>query len=187
MEDIDLGAVEKNLLLKKSGVENYVYIMKNFKLLDVSNDSQFQKIYNYFYRLRLPSSDYYPSYYSFMENNKNNGDLTYEIVLTYLCSITGRVEASFSSKLLHTINPNMPILDANVLSQLCMKLNTTTSVNKLQVCINTYNKLCFWYENYLNTSNAKKVIEIFDNLYPNLDITDVKKIDFALWSLGVKK
>ena len=33
---------------------------------------------------------------------------------------------------------------------------------------------------------AKEVIRIFDNLYPNTSITNVKKIDIALWSMGKK-
>jgi len=53
--------------------------------------------------------------------------------------------------------------------------------------VTTYGVLENWFADYLKTQNAREVISLFNEIYPTVNITDVKKIDFALWSLGEKK
>lgn len=50
-----------------------------------------------------------------MQKNKSQSNLTYEKALVDLRELTHRVDYSFTSKLLHTINPNMPILDKHLM------------------------------------------------------------------------
>ena len=46
-----------------------------------------------------------------------------------------------------------------------------------------YDILCHRYAEYMATENAMDVIKVFDEIYPELEITNAKKIDFALWSI----
>lgn len=186
-QQFDLVLIEKSLPKKKSGIKKYFSIMSMLHNCDVSLDKEFQKLYNGFYRLRLPATEYYKQYFNYLEQNKNNKSLKFESVLEYVSYVTGRVEASFSSKILATINPDMPVWDNNVLSNLQIKKPVGDFKNKIIKSIIVYGKLCNYYKEFLNTNNAKQIIKLFDNMFPEYNqITDIKKIDLAIWSLGVK-
>lgn len=187
IELIDIESVKKSLPLKDNGIKNYIYIMNLLHQCNVSKNEDFKKKYNGFYRLRLPSSNYYDFYYEYMEKNKYNTSLTFEDVVTTLSKTTGRIEASFSSKLLATINPDLPVWDANVLSNINIKAPKYNDKDKLDKTIKTYYNLKNWYKSYMQTKNAADIINLFDNIYPDYKITNIKKIDLALWSLGKSK
>ena len=80
------------------GLTKYNHIMAAIQNTDVSSDIEFQKRYNGFYRMRQRPAEYYSTYFNFMEKQKNR-DLTFEETLRYLHASLGRIEASFSSKL----------------------------------------------------------------------------------------
>jgi len=109
------------------------------------------------------------------------------IRLIHLHELTSRHEPSFASKLLATINPDKPVWDVNVLSNLSIKPPRYYAKNRLMEIVTTYGVLENWFADYLKTQNAREVISLFNEIYPTVNITDVKKIDFALWSLGEKK
>ena len=79
-------------------------------------DIDYQKNFNGYYRVRRDSS-WLKTFYDYMEKNKNNTDITFEDILCKLYSIPHNttkdmattVEASFSGKILATINPNNPV------------------------------------------------------------------------------
>lgn len=171
---------------RKNGVEKYIEIMNLLHNCDVSNNNEFQKMYNGFYRMRQRKKEFYQTYFYFLENNKSSHSLKFEDVLSFLYASFSRIEASFSSKLLATINPSMPIWDKNVMSNLSIKTPTYGCKNRFNKTIETYYTLNNWYKNYLDTDNAKRTIWVFDEIFPNNQISDTKKIDFALWSLGQK-
>jgi len=160
--------------------------MNSLHNCDVSKTQDFQKLFNDFYRMRQRSREFYQQFYNYFELHKSI-DVKFENVLMYLHTSTLRYEPSFSSKLLATINPNMPIWDANVLSNLSIKPPGYSQKNRLNAIIKTYRSLGNWHSKYLNTQNAIDVMDVFDKIYPGIRITNVKKIDFVLWSLGYKK
>ena len=160
------------------GITKYNKIMAQVYAIDVSADSEFQKFYNGFYRMRQRTADFYQTYYAFLEQNKGNPDLTFEEILTYLYEKTGAVHASFSSKLLATVNPNMPIWDKFVLQNLGLRTPYTYQKDRLQKTVQLYQQICDWYE----SEQAKEKLREFNELFPNVDISDVKKIDFILWA-----
>lgn len=49
--------------------------------------------------------------------------------------------------------------------------------------VDLYNSIIRWYEDFLPTDHAKKMIELFDDRYKGVDITDTKKIDLILWQI----
>ena len=91
------------------GIQKYTKLMQWVLETDVSRDMDFQRFYNGFYRMRQRNSAFYTSYYQFFEENKHNQQLTFEDILHYLYGQTGQIHASFSSKMLATIRPEMPI------------------------------------------------------------------------------
>ena len=160
------------------GIDKYHRIMKRVHEVDVSTDMEFQRFFNGFYRMRQRSADFYKCYYCFLEANKCNPSLTYEEVITHLYQETGSIHASFSSKLLATVNPNMPIWDKFVLQNLGLRTPYYYEKDRLQKTIQLYQQICDWYQ----TEEAIQKLQLFNELFPDVDISNVKKIDFVLWA-----
>ena len=132
--------------------------------------------------MRQRKAEFYEVYYDYMERMKTNQEsLTFEEVFLFIKQETGRCESSFSSKLLATLNPNKPVWDKFVLENLGIKKIYSGDSNREQKTIEAYNQICQWYENFMKSDNAKLIIGIFDELYPNTMITDTKKVDLFLW------
>ena len=111
------------------------------------------------------------------------GRYSFGRIITELYELTGNIEASFSSKMLATIDSSKPIWDQYVLHNLGLKLTGKTADEKLQNTIELYSKIEKWYDNYLSSAEGQRNIEVFDNLLPDYRwINDVKKIDCLLWS-----
>ena len=157
----------------------YVQIQEQVWSTDVSKDVSFQKKFNGFYRVRR-NITWQEQYYSLFEEAKK-APIPFEDVITYLYSM-GKVEASFGSKMVATINPNMPIWDQYVMTNVGITVSNKGS--RIQATVDAYDKLCDWYNHFLCTNNAKECLHLFDTLFPEYkSISDTKKIDFYLWTM----
>ena len=117
-----------------------------------------------------------------MENMKNSTNtLSFEEIFLFIQKESGRCESSFCSKLLATLDPNKPVWDMYVLENLGIKKIYSTASNREQKIVAAYNQICEWYEDFLKTDDAKLIIEIFDEMFPNVNVTDTKKVDLFLW------
>ncbi len=119
--------------------------------------------------------------YSYLEKNKNK-KTSFEKTLEFFLEKTNHFEASFSSKVVATIDPKFPIWDSEVLRRLNItRPNDADEKIKFKKTIETYNDIINWYSKFLKTKEAKEMIKIFDNKIGIVDISDIKKIDFILW------
>lgn len=175
--------VKQALPKVKIGLEKYKKILDGLNKTNVSTDKQFQKAYNGFFRVRQRPEDFYKEYYKFMELHKNDINLTFKEVLEHFCKLFNRIEASFSSKLLSIINPNMPVWDEFVLKNLNLRKPLYYEKNRIQKTIILYSKIINWYNDFIKTEEANQWIELFNSKYPNAKITNVKKIDLILWQI----
>jgi hypothetical protein len=64
---------------------------------------------------------------------------------------TGRLEASFASKLVATLNPSAPVIDRFVLQNFGLKLPSWSSRDREFRTVDIYRALCIAYESLLNT------------------------------------
>lgn len=169
----------------KTGMLKYKAIMDMIHNTDVSQDKDFRKKYNGFYRMGRRSSKYYRLYYSYMEEHKNDYELEIDEILTLIFNETKRCEISFCSKLLATINPNMPVWDQYVAKEhFGIHIPTYKSKkysSRLEMVLEKYNEYKKSYAEYMNSEEAKMIIRVFNQVYPDVDITDVKKVDLVLW------
>ncbi len=166
----------------KDGLEKYIEIMELLHKTDVSTDKDFQKKYNHFYRMRQRTSQYYQIYFDYMEQQKSKAkSLSFRDILLHIKNETNRCEASFSSKLLATLNPDMPVWDSNVLTNLGIKQIPSYAKDREQKIADVYEQICLWYDEFLKSDEASLVLQIFDEMFPNVNITNTKKVDFFLW------
>lgn len=160
-----------------AGLEKYCAIMERFRSVDVSKDADFQRLFNGYYRMRQRSSNFYAAFYSYLEQEKENRHLTFHEVLAHLYETTGILSPSFSSKLLATVRPEMPVWDQFVLKNLGLKAPYYYDKNRIQKTEALYQAICDWYE----TAEAKDRLNFFNSHFSDTSITDTKKIDLILW------
>lgn len=177
---MDLLHISKSLDKIGSGLEKYNYIMDRLYKTNTFEDKEFQRKFNAFYRIRQRSPEFYNCYYGLLEDSKAK-KVSFEEVIRYIHERLGRIEPSFSSKLVATIDPEKPVWDSFVLKNLGLKPPYYSDKDRLNKNILLYDRICDWYENYLQTDEAKKAIELFNKRYPDISITNVKKIDLILW------
>jgi len=185
MQKIELNTDEIRKALSKTDIklDTYRYIMNALHKTNVSTDSTYQRKYNGFYVLRFTTEIFRRVYYDYMEVQKINKGLQFEDVFKHLYSKTGGMELSFASKLLHTINPDMPIWDSRVWYHLKLKRRPVS----VQKTIDYYDGLVEMFAEYMGTQNAADVIGVFDEIFGDTELTAIKKIDNAIWSLGKAK
>lgn len=155
-----------------TGINKYCAIMDRLQKVDVSTDAVFQKMFNGFYRMRQRSVSYYKDFYSYLEANKSNQFITFQEILEYLFQNSGRVEASFSSKMLATIRPEIPIWDTRVLANLGIKPPYSRDKKRLQKIVVCYDQICQWYA----ADSHTELVPDFNATYPEWDITNTKKL-----------
>jgi hypothetical protein len=175
--------VISNVLKKSFGIDKYAYIIKELSERDISKDTDYQRIFNSFYVVRR-NSKWRKIYYEYFQSQKNNKHLTFEMVIRYLYEKTGQVEASFSSKLLSTVNPNMPIWDAYVLKNLRLKMKLGKPQDKIEQAIRLYRDIHETYMKLVKSEWGRSAIAKFNEVLPNDKwISDIKKIDFFIWQI----
>jgi hypothetical protein len=183
----NLNIIEKYVYSEPiiSDLKKYQYIMNTLYKTDVSSDTIFRKTFNGFYKIRSKPAHFYEVYYDFLQKHKKDKVPQFNEILRYLYEECGTLEASFTSKLLHTINPSLPIWDSVVLARLGLKGTDSSLPIDLRYIKSqsTYDSLIIWYKSMQDTEDGQKVIEIFDKTYHDNGITDIKKIDFIMWGI----
>lgn len=174
--------VIEDQLVTSFGLDKYSFIMNRFREVDVSKDGDFQRVFNSFYKVRR-NLEWRQKYYAFFKNNKGR-QIDFADIITWLYNQTGNVEASYSSKILSTLDPNRPIWDQYVLKNLNFKHTSHNQYEKMVNAIKVYSAIENWYSEFLQTNNAAECITAFDEVFPAYTwVTNIKKIDFFLWSM----
>ena len=180
MITLNAHTVFQSVLADAMRLDQYAYIMNTFRNTDVTTDSVYQKTFNAFYVVRC-DENWRREYYALMEQCKT-APHTFEEILKAMHSFSGRVEASYASKLLATIDSSYPIWDQYVLKNLGVK--DRKGFRTIEGTVDAYEQIRGWYADYLGTDEAKENIGIFDRELPDYAwISDLKKIDFMLWKM----
>lgn len=177
-QQIDLA-----LLRVTVGLERYLAIQEKFDQL--SNESlrdslDFKKSFNGFYRVRQKPAAWYKAFYDIFDESRGIST-DYRTVIETLYDRTNRIEASFASKLLATLNPEMPVIDSIVLSRLNTKLPRYYESNRLEKICLLHDDIKSCYQKFLKTSQGKDLITSFKRAYPQANITEIKMLDLVLW------
>lgn len=185
----------------KEKIEQYLKIMSNVD----PDDFAFQTEFADFYQIHnsgwkspvIMRPLFFNVFSAFNELYKKGYKFNYEMVITVLSKISGMPEKSFSSKILHTLDVNEPIID----SQLIRKIQNKTSEFEsstayahnlyatkytLLMAIELHNCLKKYYGILKGEPSTKLYINDFDiwcktqRIDLNF-ISDTKKIDFWMW------
>ncbi|RYF85774.1 MAG: hypothetical protein EOO00_13840 [Chitinophagaceae bacterium] len=147
---------------------------------NVATDQEYRTRFKGFYRVRR-NEEFCNLYFGLLERNKTNKSFSFMDVLSELCPL-GKLEASFSSKLIATINPEMPVWDTEVLKHMNGELEIDVhSEDRIQAAGAKYAAMINWYQMKVHSSEGKTIVAEFDRRFPASGISDVKKIDLVLW------
>lgn len=165
-------------------LDAYTLTQSRLHEVDVSDDELYRKTYTGFYKVRLPVTDAYNTYFNLIETSKNKGVISFENILSVLLSATGRIETSFGSKLLATVNPYVAPLDSIVLGHLDLALpsNRKQPNNvRIQQCVDIHNQLVKTMNTLILMPQFQLLKAAFSARFPEYDFTDVKILDLLLW------
>ena len=162
------------------GIERYRFIMEEVQRVDVSLDEGFQKNYENFYTLGRYPKDFRRDYFAYMERGKGV-KISFKETLSYFQKY-GALEVSFSSKLVHTLDPEQPIWDRNVTDKhFGYKIPACSTKNREEKILDRYGRYKRDFLKYMASDDGKAVIQAFDEAFPKTGFTDLKKVDFVLW------
>jgi hypothetical protein len=171
----------------ENGLQKYLQIMKLVKNSNVQENEDFQRRFNGFYRVMKKPRNFYVALFECIESNKNK-EISFEQVLEFFYLKFGKIEASFSSKVMATINPNFPVWDREVLARLNLKAPSYNMDKKVRFekIVKTYDDIVNWYSEFLKTEQVRNMIKEFDERIGIYDIAATKKIDLILWQTRIK-
>ena len=179
MIQLSHARVNRALLKVRPGLAKYCWLQAELRQRDVSNNAEFQRRFNGFYVVRR-NREWRQMFFRLLERRKA-GAVSFGSTLRTLHEKTGRVEASFASKLVATIDPLQPVIDSVVLKNVGLRLPPAGTFRRLERTVELHDKLSTRYLDFLGTDAGQFVVARFDATYPKAGVTDVKKLDLVLW------
>ena len=177
---LDKAAIDQALPLVSVGLEKYCRIQADLLTTDVARDRAFQTRFNGFYRVRR-NTEWQSAFYALLQRQKSEPQ-SFERVLSALHAATGRVEASFASKLVASIDPDQPVIDAFVLKNLGLRLSPAGSAQLRRArVVAAHDRIGRIFADYLATELGRHLIMRFEERYPDRHLTPVKMLDLILW------
>ena len=175
--------IDSSLENAKIGLAKYLNIQKRLNELTgkpLKNNADFRKSFNGFYRIRQKPASWYNAFYELFDESRSQS-IDFSTILRSLHKATDRYEASFASKLLATLNPQMPVIDSIVLKNLNTKLPYQSDPNRFDSICLLHEEINRCYTEYLQSTQGRYLVGQFQKAYPNVEISEVKMLDLVLW------
>ena len=161
------------------GLKKYGWLQTELAARDVSRDREFQTRFGGFYRVRR-NAQWRSAFFEILEDAKSTRT-PFVDALRRLQGATGRVEASFASKLVATVDPTQPVIDSVVLKNLGLKLPPTGTFDRIGRIADLHQSLARTYSAYLSSESGRRLVTSFHHSYPNDRLTEIKMLDLVLW------
>ncbi|MFZ2038936.1 MAG: hypothetical protein WAV11_03285 [Minisyncoccia bacterium] len=170
----------------------YLFLKNEHEKDNIKNNTLFQFVFRSYYKLDNAGlgDDIKDFYFKLLTKKKNDlGSILLELYKFPNRKGQNTIQFSFATKLLHTLDNNNPIFDAEVSDVIHKKRTGETKREKVKSCIEIYEYLKQMYSNLLKDSKVKKVILKFRKRFnvSESKISDIKALDFIIWSLGKVK
>lgn len=172
--------------------EKYLDIIKVVKNPDFKAEKDFRKMYNGFYKVIYKNEDWYNNYFSLMEEQLTE-KRSFKELLKEMYEVGGKVEASFVSKLMATVDVDLPLWDSYIIKHLGYESKWGRSSDletseRIKVADEIYELIKARYKSFLESDDGKLWVAKFDEFLPEYKdkISNTKKIDFMLWRTSLK-
>lgn len=179
----DVGSVRIAIRHARHEIEEYLWLMRAFHEVDVTEDMDFQEHFNAFHRIGQRSKEWHTAYYGLLEEAKATG-AEFAAVLNALWEDTGRYEPGFASRLVATVHPFEPVWDRFALMNAGLRAPAYLDHDKLRRAAAVYRQLGEWYRDRLEAPAGQRILELFDEEAPDHeDLNALKKLEFVMWHL----
>jgi hypothetical protein len=181
MEEIKKKLAKWDRIVNQESIDVYLYILHNYP--QKVNDNFFQFVYRSFYRLDNAglSDKCKKEYFRLLSNKETSLEKILKILHQYKTKKNEKsYQLSFTTKLLHTIDNNLPIYDSFV----AKLFNLPTRKSNLNWNLKVYDLLRGKFNNLLQDSQIMSYIKEFKIKHHAEEISDAKALDFMLWGLG---
>ena len=188
--------VLSRLKAMKERLSDYAYTQSSLLDTNVSTDFEYQDVFGKFYVLKcqdgtwLRDGRWREIFFSILEHEKRNDKLSFQDVLKEIYHTARhkqrqQIEASFSSKLLATVRPEMPVWDTWVLKNLGIE-NPSDRKYDYQKRIDKrdeiYSRIQDKMSKIIGGVEFPEWKRRFDSTFPEYThFTDTKKLDLYLW------
>ncbi len=166
-------------------LRRYAALLADLAGRDVHLDRDYQRVFKGFYKMAGREEGWYEYYFGLLQRNKHNKSITFREVLEEIYAERAQVEPSFSSKLVATIRPEMPICDKHVMANLCLEAPPQhwPAGKRLPGILAMYAVLEGKVAALVHDPVfAQTLRPAFDRRHPgHMRISDVKKLDLLLW------
>lgn len=163
-----------------SGLGKYGWLQAELALRDVSDDREYQRRFNGFYRVRRNSA-WQRCFFGLLQNGKAEKP-SLSATLLALHGATGRVEASFASKLVATLDTSQPVIDSVVLRHLRLRLpQHGQPLDRIASIVAVHESIAYHFAEYLAAPIGRYLVTRFRGLYPHVAVTEIKILDLLLW------
>jgi hypothetical protein len=166
-------------------LDAYLWLQAQRHACDVRTDASFRRRFIAFYRMRR-GRDWQDKFFGLLERRKRQASSFAEVLDALHCA-TGRYEASFASKLLATIDPEMPVIDSIVLRNLDLRLPAYGSERRRSRIVELHGQLLASLNGILETDVGRYLVERFRAAYSDADVTEIKMLDLVLWQTRPNK
>lgn len=175
--------IDSSLENVKIGLAKYLNIQKRLNELTgkpLKDNADFRTNFNGFYRIRQKPAAWYNAFYELLDESRSQS-FNFSTILRSLQKATNRYEASFASKLVAILNPQMPVIDSIVLKNLNTKLPYQSDPNRFDSICSLHEEISRCYTEYLQSEQGRYLVSQFQRTYPKADITEIKMLDLVLW------
>ena len=169
----------------------YLWLQQQYANTNIIQNEVYKNRYSIFWRLNQArlSQDFKNHYFELLQNIRNHNQQTISNIIDtlYEIRINGirKIQFSFVTKLLHTMNNNLPIYDSLIKDFFFFsKINPNLEYeDKKHRLINQYNFLTSEYQRILeNDLLISSINFVRDKCQLNELVTDIKIIDSIIWS-----
>ena len=97
----------------------------------------------------------------------------------------GEWKRRFASKLVASVDPNMPVIDAFVLKNLDLRLPRfgRPLETRLSETVELHDLIGRTFAEYLDSDLGRHLVARFEESYPGSRVTPVKMLDLVLWQV----
>lgn len=171
----------------KSRLKDYDYLCQKLMTTDVTAVKEYQVKYRNYYvmnsKIWIKNPHWFKQYFKILQREKNSQKVDFSAVVREIHTITNRVETSFASKLLATINPDLAVYDSKVRDNLCLE-NPSHYDGAVRIAksIEVYSYLQRLASEMIQSDGFNAWRNRFDREFPQFEhFTDIKKLDLFLW------
>lgn len=164
----------------EKGLAKYSWLQIELRNRNVARDGEYQTKFNGFYRVRRDLA-WRREFFDILEDVKHKpvaiGD-----IFQRLHHVTGRMEASFVSKLVATVDPSQPVIDSIVFKNLGLRLPRRGEAStRIEQIVDLHRRLDAEFCHYLSSEQGYYLVTQFERFYPSSGISEVKMLDLILW------